>query len=125
MSPKLNSPNVLAGPVVIEGDVARVIKEPNGSGRIDVWTKGAGWTEAAPGSITPDQFMPGACRPVSARDAARVGMPLFAAKDLRELGVKMAEVDALLMLKRKARQVAELDHWRPRLVIDNTTMRQA
>ncbi|MGA8695433.1 MAG: hypothetical protein WB689_16660 [Xanthobacteraceae bacterium] len=42
-------------------------------------------------------------------------------KQMREaisLGVKMAEADALLMLERKARQVAELDRRRPRLAWD-------
>ena len=45
----------------------------------------------------------------------------LSAKQLRQaisLGVKMAEADALLMLKRKARQVAELDRRRLRLVCD-------
>ena len=89
-------PNVLVGPVNIEGLVARLIKEPNGSGRMELWREGAGWISAA-GSITLDQFMPGACRPASVRDAARIGMPT-------------------------SELIAELDRRRPRLVIDHTTI---
>jgi|SRR6516164_9801069 hypothetical protein len=54
--------------------------------------------------------------------------PKLSDKDrLREaidLGVKMAEADALLMLTRKARQVraAEIEERRPHLVVDNTTL---
>jgi len=49
------------------------------------------------------------------------------AKRLREaidLGVKMAEADALLKLTMKARQVraAEIDRRRPHLIVDNTTL---
>jgi hypothetical protein len=49
------------------------------------------------------------------------------AKRLREaidLGVKMAEADALAMLTAKARQVraAELERRRPHLVVNNTTL---
>jgi hypothetical protein len=75
MRPNLKSEKKIAGPVVIDGIVARWIKDPNGSGRIDYWVKGAGWTAAAPGSITLDEMMPGASRPASARDAARLAMP--------------------------------------------------
>jgi hypothetical protein len=72
MSPNLK---IIAGPCVIHQDVARLIKLPSGSGRIEVWEKGVGWIPAA-GSITLDEFMPGACRSASVRDAARVGMPV-------------------------------------------------
>jgi len=39
-----------------------------------------------------------------------------------DLGVKMAEADALLMLTRKARQVraAEIERRRPHLIVNNT-----
>ena len=67
---------ILAGPVVIDGTVARLIKLPNGSGRIETWAKGVGWVEAPAGSITPDELLPGANRPASARDAARLGTSL-------------------------------------------------
>jgi hypothetical protein len=50
MSPNLKSEKVIAGPVVDDGDVVRLIKMPDGSGRIEFWVKGAGWTEAAPGA---------------------------------------------------------------------------
>jgi hypothetical protein len=73
MSPNLKSEKI---PVVASGDVVRLIKEPNGSLRIEMWQKGVGWITASPGSITPDELMPGACRPVSVRDRARVGMPV-------------------------------------------------
>ena len=68
---------IIAGPVVapFDGDVARVVELADGSGRIDYWVKGVGWTEAAPNAFTLDEFMPGACRPVSAKDAARLAMP--------------------------------------------------
>jgi hypothetical protein len=72
MSPNLK---IIAGPCVIDQAVARLIKLPSGSGRIEVWKRSAGWIPAA-GSITLDEFMPGACRPVSVRDRARVGMPV-------------------------------------------------
>jgi len=65
----------IAGPVVIDGIVARWINDSNGSGRIEVWKRGGGWT-AGNGSVTFDEMMPGASRPASARDAARLGIPL-------------------------------------------------
>jgi hypothetical protein len=52
------------------------MKLPNGAGRIETWAKGVGWTAAPAGSITPDELMHGACRPASARDAARLAMPV-------------------------------------------------
>ena len=69
---------IIAGPVVapFDGDVARVVELADGSGRIDYWVKGVGWTEAAPNAFTLDEFMPGACRHVSAKDAARLGCRL-------------------------------------------------
>jgi hypothetical protein len=78
--------------------------------------------------------------PVSPAFAARLGIPLsdirvvrrpttkspsanLTEKQLREairLGVKLAEEEALFKLTTKAKQVAELDRRRPRLVVDNT-----
>jgi hypothetical protein len=66
---------IIAGPSVIDQDVARILKLPDGSGRIEYWRKGEGWTEAAPGMFTLDEFMPGACLPVSASVRARLGIP--------------------------------------------------
>jgi hypothetical protein len=66
---------IVAGPSVIAQDVARVVELPDGSGRIEYWVKGTGWIEAPRGLFTPDEFMPGACLPVSARTAARLGIP--------------------------------------------------
>lgn len=72
MSPNLK---IIAGPCVIDQDVARLIKLPNRSGRIEYWVKGTGWTAAAPGIFALDEFMPGATRPVSVRDRARLAIP--------------------------------------------------
>jgi hypothetical protein len=72
----MTNTTIIAGPVVIDQIVTRLLKLPNGAGRIEIWKKGAGWTEARPGEITLDEFMPGACRPVSVRDAARLGCRL-------------------------------------------------
>jgi hypothetical protein len=55
------------------------IKLPNGSGRVEYWKRGVGWIEAPDGAFTLDEFMPGACRPVSVRDRARLGMPALVA----------------------------------------------
>jgi hypothetical protein len=68
-------PKTIAGPSVIDQGVARLAKLPDGSGRIEVWKQGAGWVSAA-GSVTLDEFMLGACRPVSPRDRARLGISL-------------------------------------------------
>src|SRR5215471_18357142 len=64
---------IIAGPVVapFDGDAARVVELPNGTGRIDYWKRGAGWIEAPEGSIALHSFMP-----VSAKDAARLGCRL-------------------------------------------------
>ena len=73
---------VFLGPVVVnDGTVARLINEPNGGLRIEVWTTGIGWTEA-PKSLTLSSFMPGVMRPVSADIAARVGMPASELDDI-------------------------------------------
>jgi len=138
---------IIAGPSKIGGiggDVARLVRLPNGGCRIEWWEVGRGWVEAPPGAFTPDEFMPGPhCLPVSAATAARLGIPPadlmierekpkaenppenLTASRLREaidLGVKMAEADALLMLTRKARQVraAEIERRRPHLIVNNT-----
>jgi hypothetical protein len=66
---------VLVGPVMVNGLPARLIKEPNGSGRFETWRSGVGWIEAPEGSMALSDFMPGATRPVSPANAARFGMP--------------------------------------------------
>lgn len=72
---RLRRVEIVAGPTKVSGGVvARVIKEPNGSGRMEIWKPGKGWIDGA-GKVTPDELMPGAGRPVSAADAARLGMP--------------------------------------------------
>jgi hypothetical protein len=76
MPPNVKSENVLVGPVSVkDGTVARLIKLPDGSGRMETWAKGVGWIEAPKGSMTLVDFMPGKMRPVSADLAARLGMP--------------------------------------------------
>ena len=71
-------PHLLAGPCVpgFDGGVARVIELPTGGWRIEHWIKGRGWIEAPEGAFTLDEFMPGACRPPSINDAARLGCRL-------------------------------------------------
>jgi hypothetical protein len=67
--------HLIAGPVNINGDVARVVELPNGAGRIEHWERGIGWVAAPAGSFRPDQFVPGAYIPVTAATAARLGIP--------------------------------------------------
>jgi hypothetical protein len=67
---------ILVGPVVVnDGTVARLIKLPDGAGRMETWAKGVGWVEAPEGSMALADFMPGKMKPVSARDAARLDIP--------------------------------------------------
>ena len=112
----------------IDGGAYRWIKLPDGSHRIEEW-KGGKWV---PGGADIDEmwYTP----PVSPAFAARLGIPLsdlgpappassskLTATDLREairLGVKLAEEEALFKLTMKAKQVAEHDRRRPRLVWD-------
>ena len=85
---------VLLGPVatpIMNGNVARLVKLPNGSIRIDYWKRGAGWIEAAPGTFTPDEFMPGACRPASAKDAARLDIPASELDDITAEDIAIAK----------------------------------
>jgi hypothetical protein len=75
MPPNVKSENVFLGPVVVnDGTVGRLINEPNGGLRIEIWGKGVGWIEA-PKSLTLSSFMPGKMKPVSAELAARDGIP--------------------------------------------------
>ena len=76
MTPTTTTLRIVAGPCVIDQFVARVVKLPNGAGRIEHWLRGTGWTTAPKGAFTPDEFIPGPCRPVSVRDRARLGMPI-------------------------------------------------
>jgi hypothetical protein len=73
---RFNIEKVLVGPVVpgFHGPVARIIELPNGGLRIEVWKRGTGWVDAN-GSIPLDEIFPGACRPASAKDAARFDIP--------------------------------------------------
>jgi hypothetical protein len=63
---------VIAGPSKIDGGVSRVVKFTDGSSRVETWEPGTGWV---PGGASYDEFMPGACMPVSAELAARMGIP--------------------------------------------------
>ena len=69
---------VLVGPVVpdFHGPVARLVELPSGGLRIDWWVKGSGWTEAPKGAFTLYEMMPGKCRAVLEKDAARLGCRL-------------------------------------------------
>jgi len=123
----------------IDGGAYRIVELSDGSGRIEEW-RGSKWV---PGGATPDEFL--FAPPVSPKFAAELGIPLadvtierdkpkaekppedLTAKRLREainLGVKLAEEDALFRLTMKARQVraAEIERRRPHLVVDNTTL---
>jgi hypothetical protein len=53
-----------------------MVKLPTGAGRIECWKRGIGWTKAAPGAFTLDEFIPGAGRPPLEKDAARLGCRL-------------------------------------------------
>jgi hypothetical protein len=58
----------------MNGDVARVVVLADGTGRIEWWVKGAGWTEAPKGAFDLADFVPGDTnRPVLEKDAARLG----------------------------------------------------
>jgi hypothetical protein len=57
ISPNLKSKKIFAGPIVVDGEVVRLIKLPDGSGRIEVWKR------VAAGMFTPDELMPAAARP--------------------------------------------------------------
>ena len=63
---------VVAGPSKVAGGVSRLVKLPDGSGRIETWVKGLGWTE---GGARVDELMPGACTPVTPELAERLGIP--------------------------------------------------
>jgi len=69
---------VIGGPCIpdFHGPVARVVELPDGSGRIEVWKRGAGWVTAPDGAFNPGNFMPGYCRPPLEKDAARLGCRL-------------------------------------------------
>jgi hypothetical protein len=62
---------VVAGPAVVDnGVVSRVVELPNGSGRVETWRSGKGWT---PGGSSLDEFFQS--KPVTSELAARLGIP--------------------------------------------------
>jgi hypothetical protein len=102
---------VIAGPAVtpiIGGDVARVVELANGGWRFEWWIKGAGWVEAPKGSITLYELMPGKCRPVLEKDAARLGCRLedFGRHWTEEVASPRARAKLVHMLKERAWDLA-------------------
>ena len=92
MPPNVKSENVFLGPVnVNDGTVGRLINEPNGGARIEVWARGVGWIEAPKSSLALADFMPGAVRPVSADLAARVDMPATELNDITPEEIELAK----------------------------------
>jgi hypothetical protein len=63
---------VIAGPSKIDGGVSRVVKRDGGSMKVETWEPGIGWVA---GGASFDEFMPGACTPVSPELAKRLGIP--------------------------------------------------
>jgi hypothetical protein len=91
---KLIYETVLVGPVVpsFHGDVARLVELPARAGlRIDYWKRGTGWTEAPKGAFGLDEFMPGACRPAAAKDAARLDIPASELDDITAEDIAIAK----------------------------------
>jgi hypothetical protein len=120
----------------IDGGAYRWVEFADGSARVEEW-RGGKWV---PGGATFDVFFE--TPPVGAAFARRLGIPPedlmierekpkedkppenLTAKRLREaidLGVKLAEEEALFKLAMKARQTraAELDRRRPHLIVNN------
>jgi hypothetical protein len=74
MLPAGNSENgTVIGPVRIDGGVSRIRRLPSGGSVIESWKPGIGWVE---GGASLDEFMPGACTPVSPELAQRMGIPV-------------------------------------------------
>jgi len=85
---------IFLGPVnVNDGTVGRLINEPNGGARIEVWARGVGWIEAPKSSLALADFMPGAVRPVSADLAARVDMPATELNDITPEEIELAKLE--------------------------------
>ena len=84
---------VLVGPVTtFDHDVCRLIELPAGDGwRIEHWKRGIGWVTAPPGYITLDKFCAGAHRPTSAKDAARLDMPVSELDDITAEEIAIAK----------------------------------
>jgi hypothetical protein len=123
----------------IDGGAYRWVKLADGSGRVEEW-RGDKWV---PGGASFGEIAN--APPVSPGFASELGIPIsdvtierekpktakppedFTASRLRaaiNLGVRLAEEDALFRLTMKARQVraAEIEERRPHLVVDNTTL---
>jgi hypothetical protein len=84
---------VIVGPVVpdFHGDVARLVELPNGGVRIEYWKRGTGWTEAPKGAFRLADFMPGYTRPASAKDAARLDIPVSELDDITAEEIAIAK----------------------------------
>ena len=123
----------------IDGGAYRWVEFADGSARVEEW-RGGKWI---PGGATFNEFF--FTPPVSPRFAAELGIPPedliierekpkaekppedLTASRLRaaiDLGVRLAEEDALFRLTMKARQVraAEIEERRPHLIVNNTTL---
>jgi hypothetical protein len=103
---------IIAGPCVtpiLNGDVARVVRLPDGTGRIEWWVKGVGWTEAPTGAFSLDEFVPGpTCRPVLEKDAARLGCRLedFGRHWTEEIASPRARAKLVHLIKNRAWNLA-------------------
>ena len=83
---------VIAGPSKIAGGISRVVSPDGGGLRAETWKPGVGW-EAGGASL--DEFMPGACMPVSPELAERMGIPAseLSERPLRRKALVSALVD--------------------------------
>ena len=68
---ELKQKRSVIGPARIDGGISRVRELPDGSAVIESWKPGVGWVE---GGASLDEFIPGACTPVSEELAARMGI---------------------------------------------------
>jgi hypothetical protein len=85
---------IIAGPCmtpILNGDYARVIRLPDGTGRIERWERGRGWVTAPAGALGPADFMPGYCRSPSAKDAARLDIPPAELDNITAFEIELAK----------------------------------
>jgi hypothetical protein len=84
---------VIAGPSKIAGGISRVVSPDGGGLRVETWKPGVGW-EAGGASL--DEFMPGACTPVTPELAQRMGIPAseLGEKPLRRKALVTALIDS-------------------------------
>ena len=102
---------IIAGPCVtpiLNGDVARVVRLPDGTGRIEWWVKGAGWVTAPKGAFDLGDFMPAYCRSPLEKDAARLGCRLedFGRHWTEEIASPRARAKLVHLIKNRAWNLA-------------------